>query len=144
MKLLLIIALLSLPMAVMHSQNDPFQRPLSERIETQRIAFITEKVQLTPEEAQSFWPIYNEFKSNEKDLRAQKKPTTPMLDMSEEQASAFLDKQISIQQQELDLGMTFTKDLRSVLSSKKVIMFFAAERQFKERLLKLMNKRRKK
>ncbi|MCB0665633.1 MAG: hypothetical protein KDC80_07420, partial [Saprospiraceae bacterium] len=35
------------------------ERPVQERIEAQRVAFITQRVNLSPEEAQQFWPIYN-------------------------------------------------------------------------------------
>ena len=32
-----------------------------EKFKSQKIAFITEKLNLTPKEAQEFWPVYNEF-----------------------------------------------------------------------------------
>src|SRR5690606_1178834 len=34
-----------------------------EKIKSLKVAFITEKLELTPKEAQSFWPIYNEHQS---------------------------------------------------------------------------------
>ena len=34
---------------------------MNERIKAQKVAFITEKLSLTAEEAQQFWPIYNAF-----------------------------------------------------------------------------------
>jgi hypothetical protein len=34
---------------------------IRERIKAQRIAFITQRLALTPDEAQKFWPVYNQF-----------------------------------------------------------------------------------
>ena len=34
---------------------------IRERIKAQRVAFITDRLSLTPDEAQKFWPIYNQF-----------------------------------------------------------------------------------
>jgi hypothetical protein len=40
-----------------------------QRIESQRIAFITQRVHLTPDEATKFWPVYNEYRDALKDMR---------------------------------------------------------------------------
>ena len=42
---------------------------MNERIKAQKIAFITEKLSLTSEEAQEFWPIYNEIEAKKETLR---------------------------------------------------------------------------
>ena len=39
----------------------PKGKPSMEEIKARKIAYITEMVQLTPEEAQNFWPLYNEL-----------------------------------------------------------------------------------
>ena len=33
----------------------------SDKVEALKVSFITEKISLTPQEAQSFWPLYNEY-----------------------------------------------------------------------------------
>ena len=38
------------------------------RMESYRIAYITDKLSLTPEEAQRFWPIYNQFRDQLKEI----------------------------------------------------------------------------
>ena len=37
------------------------QNPKEEQIKTLRIGFITKSLNLTSQEAQQFWPIYNEY-----------------------------------------------------------------------------------
>lgn len=118
------------------------ERPIEERIEAQRVAFITQRVNLTPEEAQTFWPIYNEYRDKEKQLKDQRPTRDDIQDMDEADAEKYLDKLLSLEQQELDLKREYTQKLKSVLSAKKILRFYAAERMFKERLLQAMNQRK--
>ncbi|MEP4946352.1 MAG: hypothetical protein ABJU26_02325, partial [Flavobacteriaceae bacterium] len=45
------------------------QHPSGERIKTLKVAYITEKISLTSEEAQSFWPVYNDYEEKKHALR---------------------------------------------------------------------------
>lgn len=40
-----------------------------EKIQALKIAFITQKLDLTTEEAQKFWPVYNQYDDEVKDLK---------------------------------------------------------------------------
>lgn len=115
---------------------------LQDRIEAQRIAFITEQLQLTPEEAQQFWPIYNEFRDLEGSLNKEKIPTKGMALMSDKDAADHLDKVLDIEQQVLSAKIHYTNQLKSVLTPRKILKLYASERQFKERLLRIMNQRK--
>ena len=42
------------------SRNNP-QRPNVERVKAIRVAVLTEKMNLSTEEAEKFWPVYNEY-----------------------------------------------------------------------------------
>src|SRR6478609_4899475 len=44
-----------------------------EKIKAARIGLITQRLGLTPEQAEKFWPIYNEFTQKRTDLRQQYK-----------------------------------------------------------------------
>jgi hypothetical protein len=61
MKKYLLVLLLTLgSLSQIKAQN-------GEKIQTLKIAFITQKLQLTPDEAEKFWPIYNQY-DNEMEL----------------------------------------------------------------------------
>ena len=120
------------------AQNDRLQ----DKIEAQRVAFITEQLQLTPEEAQQFWPLYNEYRDKEIALNKEKIPARGMALMSDQEASDHLDKILDIEQQVLAMKIDYTHQLKSVLSPRKILKLYAAERQFKERLLRIMNQRK--
>lgn len=51
-----LIALLGV--GLVSNGQDPTQEK-ADHIKAQKIAFFTEKLSLTPEEAQRFWPVYN-------------------------------------------------------------------------------------
>jgi hypothetical protein len=42
-----------------NAQNGNGQR--QEKIQALKIAFITQKLKLTPAEAEKFWPVYNQY-----------------------------------------------------------------------------------
>jgi hypothetical protein len=44
-----------------------------ERIKALRIAYISNKLNLTSEEAEKFWPVFNTFDTKQFDLRSKKK-----------------------------------------------------------------------
>lgn len=139
---IILIGLWISPLLLWSQENQVNKQRLEERIETQRIAFITERVKLTPEEAQSFWPVYNEYRGKEKVLRASRKPEKAIMEMDDGEASAHLDRVLEIEQQELQLKVEYSEHLKSILSPKKILRFYMAERQFKERLVQIMSQRR--
>jgi hypothetical protein len=136
---ILILSICLSGMIAGHAQPD---RPVEERIEAQRIAFITQRVNLSPEEAQAFWPIYNEYRTKEKKLRENRMVREDILEMEEKEAAEYLGRMLDLEQEELNLKKDYTQKLKSVLSARKILRFYAAERMFKERLLQAMHQRR--
>ena len=41
----------------------------NDKIESLKIAYITKRLQLTPEESQKFWPVYNQYEAEKKQIR---------------------------------------------------------------------------
>lgn len=56
---------------------EEFRKGAMERLQSEHVAYLTNELQLTPEEAQAFWPVYNkaqeEQKKNHCELSAAKK-----------------------------------------------------------------------
>jgi len=58
-----------------------------------RVSFITTEMQLTPAEAEKFWPIYNEYRDKIKAIRQSgKELEVPVMDLTEEEARAFIEE----------------------------------------------------
>ena len=115
----------------------------SEKLESLKIAFFTKELDLTPKEAQNFWPIYNEYSAKKKELREKRKQRPDLSDVSEEEALALIDVFLNHKQNELDLDRNYTEQFKKVLPAQKVMMTFMLERKFKEEVLKDVRRRLK-
>lgn len=121
--------------------QDQNSNQVKNRIEAQRIAFLTKHIDLRPEEAQEFWPVYNEYRDREEELNKMKRPEIQIQNMSDTEASAYLDKMVELGEREIIFKKEFLARFREVLSDKKVLLFFDAERRFKEKLLQHLSGR---
>ena len=107
-------------------------------------------MELTTEEAQKFWPIYNAFDEKQAELRHEKmrgildrfKPGN-VENLSEKEASALLIQMEKIEEDLFNLRRKFIKDLQGVVSAKKIIKLKKAEEDFNRELLKQMREKRK-
>jgi len=115
------------------------------RIKALKIAFITERLQLTEIEAQKFWPIYNTFEDKNNELRKQsfgKRKAENLDAMTEAEAKTTVNDMISIENQRSKLKEQFMKDLLNVMPAKKVLLLRATEDAFNKRMFDEWKKRR--
>lgn len=125
------------------------QESKHEKIKALKVAAITDALQLTPSEAEKFWPIYNEFdqkmdvhrRLERKEMGVLKDDTFTML--SDDQANALLDKLMAINTAELNDSNELVQQLRNVIPPKKVLLLKKAEDDFKRQLLKQMREKKK-
>ncbi|MEM1339054.1 MAG: hypothetical protein AAGF96_14940 [Bacteroidota bacterium] len=123
------------------------QGPVRDRIKTLKVAFITERLELTSAEAQDFWPVYNAYEEKVEALRKKERlrfgSQLPYLDeLSENEAAKLLTEYTAIQTEKQKNESNFLNDLRTVLPSKKIVLLLKAEEDFKKRLLQQVRKRR--
>lgn len=131
------------------AQRQPVRKALREKIEARHTAFITEKVNLTPEEARVFWPVYNEYTAKRKEINKQlqqkKQQTREGLDnLTEQELKELADAEIVFEQRQLDLKKEYHARFKTILSPKKIIQLYEADRQFKKILLKRLQEFRNK
>lgn len=116
-----------------------------EKITAQRIAFITSKLDLTPTEAQNFWPIYNEYDQKQHQLMHETR-SSMMLDpdkidaLTDKEASDIADSQVAVSQKMADLRKEYNSKFKSVLPAKKVLKLYNAEREFQKTLIDRLGK----
>ncbi len=118
-----------------------------ENIEAMKIAFITQKLDLTPEEAQKFWPVYNQYSDKIQELRKKRRQDDKdakhnLDDLSDKEIEQVIDQDLSNRQKELDLQKEYKVKFKSVLTMKKVAKLYAAEEQFKLVLLEKLKDRK--
>ena len=119
-------------------RNQPEAR--HDKIEAQRIAFITEELALTPDEARVFWPVYNEFDAKRAELRKSfcdnnNLSKADIDKLSDKDAAQILDNQIIEAQKLLDLRKEYHSKFKSVLPAVKVLKLYGTERDFQKMLI---------
>ena len=140
---LLMFALTGILSAQTPAGGDKPTQTGAERVEAMKVAFITKRLNLTPEEAEKFWPIYNEYqdkrevvrnqlKENRDKVREQSETLTP------EELMKLADEEMTLRQQDLDLQKEMHEKLKKVLPAKKLALLYVAEEDFKKELLKML------
>ena len=127
-------ALLSISTAQAQDNKNGWQ----ERVKSEKIGFITSELELTPEEAQAFWPVYNKIEDEKKELQKKVKEAYAALTKAlkedtanEKEINKLLDNYIAAKQAVQDAGRGNADKYRKVLSGKKVAKLYIAEEKFR-------------
>lgn len=111
-----------------------------EKIEAQKVAFITDKLDLTTEEAEKFWPVYNankdKIENERKEFKGEQSFTPEEIkEFSDDEALKFIQSQLDHEQRMLDMRSAFHNQLLDVLSAQKVLRLFKVEKEFRVELM---------
>lgn len=121
------------------------QERRGEKLKALKVAFITERLDLTQTEAQKFWPIYNAFEEKERELRRdnfmERRNLKPE-ELSEEDAQKLIDEFIKNENELHQNKQKLAIDLQKVLPAKKIILLKKAEDDFKREMLEQFKMRR--
>ena len=147
MKMKLYAILFVMLSTVSFAQGNPEKR---EKVKALKVAFLTEKLALTSEEAQKFWPIYNTFEEKQFEIRYKKLRSLnqQLVDNNEEKftdqmAQQLLNQYENNEEELYQLRKKFNKDLCTVFSPKKVLLLKKYEDDFNRNLLRQMRERSK-
>ena len=118
--------------------NQPAARRLTQ-LDNARIAFITARVVLTQDQAQRFWPVYNEFITKRRDLNRSARllrRDADKLDLNDAQLRENFNQDFAIRQQQLNLEKDYFERVQKVLSLRQVAQLYQAERDFTKEVLR--------
>jgi hypothetical protein len=138
----LIIAAIVISFSLVSAQN-----PNRDRLDAYKIAFFTKRMNLTSQEAEKFWPVYNENQNLRNQLQVEKQTLMRTFNqgestMSDQQITELGNKYCEILVKESDLAVTFHKKLQYILPPAKIIRLYQAENQYRLQLLKELQDRR--
>ena len=116
------------------------QNPNLEKLNNYKIGFFTKRLNLTSEEAEKFWPVYNEYQGKRNLIQLEKMKINRNFNqngstMSDNQLVEMGDAYIDCIVRESALAVGFHKKLKEVLPPSKVIIYYQAENQYKAQLL---------
>jgi len=133
--LIFLLLILTLPNMRLTAQNTNL-----EKLNAYKVGFFTKKLNLTSDEAEKFWPVYNEYQAQKNLIQLEKIKLIRTFNQSEStlsdnQVAEIGDKLIACITQESALAVSLHKKLKEVLPPGKVIRFYQAENQYKVQLL---------
>jgi hypothetical protein len=116
------------------------QNPNLEKLNNYKIGFFTKKLNLTSEEAEKFWPVYNDYQGQRNKIQLEKLKLNRNFNqnessLSDNQLEEIGDKYVDCLVQESNLAVAFHKKIKEVLPPVKVILYYQAENQYKAQLL---------
>lgn len=128
MKKLLLILSVFFCLQTAIAQEDVNQSPekKQQNIEALKVAFISKELELTPEEAQKFWPVYNQY--------------------SKEMISTFKAGDEDVLERDekvLNVRKRYREQFSKVLGDQRVNRMFGAETRFRQLLIKAMRNQQK-
>lgn len=114
-----------------------------ERIKALKTAYITDKVGLTSQEAEKFWPIYNKYEKElhllkvveRREILQKLKDEGGLETLSESDAKSLKNNILELRNEIFTKEQEKFKAIDKVLSAKKMIKLYGAEESFKKELL---------
>ncbi|NCB07964.1 MAG: hypothetical protein EOM73_07375 [Bacteroidia bacterium] len=107
-----------------------------EKYRSEKISFLTDKMEMSPAEAQKFWPVYNELEK----MRWEAQKTRRDLEMKVNDTKATLSKKEATQltrdftgsmEKEGALLVKYNEEFLKILPPEKVLKLYQAENEFR-------------
>ncbi len=116
-----------------------------EKIAALKRAFITEKLDLTSEEAEKFWPVFNAYEKKKDGLKKeirqlQKKSETDSVSIKD--ATVTIDLINAQRKAEVDLDSQFLKDCLPILGASRTMHLAKLEREFQRTMMQKIKEKR--
>ncbi|MEQ6120220.1 hypothetical protein [Reichenbachiella sp. MALMAid0571] len=114
------------------------------KLEAAKIGLITERLGLTPEQAQKFWPIYQEYAQKQKTIQSDFMEIRKNYDRtsaSDEETREMLKKGQAIKQTKLNLEKEYSDKMLNVIDTKQLMSLREAEGDFRKMLLRKLEQR---
>lgn len=131
--------------------SQPAKAPGSkkQKMEAHKIAFLSHHLELTPEEAQKFWPVYNQYNNEIKELKQNfmnksGEQKVKQEELTEKQIEDMIMKEMEFSQKKLDLKKQYHSKFKEVLPVRKLAKLYKVEKNFMKKMRGKRNVQREK
>jgi len=126
------------------AQRDEKRRAEFEQFKEKRVAFITQAVNFTADEAKVFWPLYNELQEKKFDLNRQQRKALSQFRESEKAGKTHTEAEykdivnlvVQLKEKDAALDEEYIAKFAKVIPYEKIFRYQQAELQFARQLLK--------
>ncbi|MFI3294795.1 MAG: hypothetical protein R3Y19_02130 [Rikenellaceae bacterium] len=134
--LLFIIAGISGVSAQGGAGQDGGGRANNQEVEILKIAYMSDKIGLTPEESAKFWPLYNQYWKEYIDINRNFRDLNKQVDEASDATGNHLSKLLTLYDLENAMRRRWAEQFKTVLSEQKVVRVFVSQESFKNYLLR--------
>ena len=133
----------------LQAQNKPNKKNKAEKeakINELRIKYFNDKLALTDAEQKAFWPLFDEYKLKDKNLRdsfQKKYKKNAIVFMDDKKSEEYLNALLKLKDDENALYREYINKFKKVLPIKKVAMLPTLEKEFKKEILQKMTQFKK-
>jgi len=111
------------------------------KFQSMKVAYMTEKINLTPEEAQVFWPVYNEFDKKRYEIHKKAHELGRNIhdnfdDYTEKEFKKFLIEMENQDLAEVNLSKEYNNKFLKILPAKKVVLIGSVEKDFRYKMIR--------
>jgi hypothetical protein len=143
MKKILIIVLVLFGYNALAQNNN---QDAKSKLEAARIALITDRLGLSPNQAQKFWPIYNEYAEQRRMIQQEFRNARKGLDMNkltEEQSRRLVKARMAGKQKQLNLETKYSDRLMNVINTRQLMALKKAEDDFRAMIIRRIEQRKR-
>lgn len=103
-----------------------------DRIESLRVAFISQELNLSPSEAQKFWPVYNQYRDDMEALRKNYRVG---------EGTMGADQQLEFEQKKLDIKKKYKAEFDAAVGKEKCNQLYGIEEKFRQKMKEIRDQR---
>ncbi|MBS1747857.1 MAG: hypothetical protein JST21_16970 [Bacteroidetes bacterium] len=96
------------------------------KVEMVKMAYMTKELNLTPQEAQNFWPVYNNYQNELKQAR-----------------SKYPNDEVAFEKKAVEIKERYQGNFKKVLGNQRANKVYTSDKQFNNTLRNELNNRRK-
>ena len=120
-----------------------------EKIDAYKKIYLTDKLNLNPENESKFWIAYNDYQDNLRIVyRAKRlkyrKMNLDSSNLSETEYKQFIDDFLDYEKKKIDLRAKLIIDLKEFMTLKKTVSLFRIEDDFRKEMMKKLRSKNKK
>lgn len=126
-------------------RGGPQKREAKERIHAAKMVYITDRLNLSPEQTAGFMPVYKEYEGDMKNTRKtfmQKYKGMDMDNADESTSMQYVDDNLDYQQKVIELKRKYNDRFLKVITAQQIAELNKAEREFKQILMRRLEQRR--
>ncbi|MEM9918328.1 MAG: hypothetical protein AAF990_09555 [Bacteroidota bacterium] len=137
--ILILLSLFLTTSAVLNAQGNG---DVEARINKARKDFFEKELQLSAAESEGFWPIYDQMRDEQEELKKTYQMDRKVELMSDSEVEDYILRGFELEQKEIELKKKYFAEFKKVMSIRKIATLKRTEKRFKRELLKRMAKRR--